>query len=175
MSAAGEGAAGEGAAGEGAAGDAELIRLVYLEARLIDEKRFGEWYELFAEDARYWIPLTRGQKSGLTENSLMFEDKLLLKLRIERLRNPRAYSQAQPSSCQHVLEAPGIEDRGAATGVAILRTPFMYLESRQNEQQIFSGVAWHHLKIVNGRLAIAMKKVELLNCDAALPSLQLFP
>jgi len=155
--------------------DAELTRFVYTEARLIDEKRFEEWHDLFAEDARYWIPLTRGQQSGLTENSLMFEDKLLLKLRIERLRNPHAYSQAQPSWCQHVLEAPGIEDRGAATGVAVMRTPFLYLESRGDHSQIYAGVAWHHLKVVNQRLAIAMKKVELVNCDAALPSLQLFP
>jgi 3-phenylpropionate/cinnamic acid dioxygenase small subunit len=168
-------APGEGAAGRGAFEDGELVRLVYLEARLIDEKRFDEWYELFAEDGRYWIPLTRGQKSGLIENSLMFEDKLLLKLRIERLRNPHAYSQAPPSWCQHVLEAPAIEDRGDATGVAVLRTPFLYLESRQSEQQVFAGVAWHHLKIVDDRVAIAMKKVELLNCDAALPSIQLFP
>jgi len=157
------------------ASDAELIRFVYTEARLIDEKRFDEWYELFAEGARYWIPLRRGQQSGLTENSLMFEDKLLLKLRIERLRNPHAYSQAPPSWCQHVLEAPGIEDRGTATGVAVMRTPFLYLESRGDQAQVYAGVAWHHLKSVNQRLAITMKKVELVNCDAALPSLQLFP
>lgn len=157
------------------ASDAELIGFVYREARLIDEKRLDEWYELFAEDARYWIPLTRGQKSGLTENSLMFEDKLLLKVRIERLKNPHAYSQSQPSFCQHVLEAPGIEDRGAATGIAILRTPFLYLESRKDRQQVFAGVAWHHLRAVRGRLSIVLKKVELLNCDAALPSVELFP
>jgi len=159
----------------GVASDAELVRFVHREARLIDEKRLDEWYELFAEDARYWIPLTRGQKSGLMENSLMFEDKLLLKLRIERLKNPHAYSQAQPSFCQHVLEAPGIEDRGAATGVAVLRTPFMYLESRKDQQHVFAGVAWHHLKRVEDRLSIMLKKVELLNCDAALPSVELFP
>jgi 3-phenylpropionate/cinnamic acid dioxygenase small subunit len=157
------------------ASDAELIRFVYTEARLIDEKRLDEWYELFAEDACYWIPLTRGQKSALTENSLMFEDKLLLKLRIERLKNPHAYSQAQPSWCQHLLEAPGIEDRGVATGIAILRTPFMYLESRKDRQQVFAGVAWHYLKRAAGRLSIGLKRVDLLNCDAALPSVELFP
>jgi 3-phenylpropionate/cinnamic acid dioxygenase small subunit len=159
---------------EPVASDAELIRFVYAEARLIDEKRLDEWYDLFAEDARYWIPLTRGQKSGLTENSLMFEDKLLLKLRIERLKNPHAYSQAQPSWCQHVLEAPGIEERGAATGVAILRTPFVYLESRKDQQQVFAGVTWHHLKKVSDRLSIGLKRVDLLNCDAALRSVELF-
>lgn len=35
------------------------IDFVYHEARLIDEKRFDEWYELFADDALYWMPLTR--------------------------------------------------------------------------------------------------------------------
>jgi 3-phenylpropionate/cinnamic acid dioxygenase small subunit len=157
------------------ASDAELVEFVYAEARLIDEKRLEEWYELFADDGRYWLPLTRGQKNPLTENSLMFEDKLLLKLRITRLKHPNAYSQAQPSWCQHVLQAPAIEDRGSTTGVALLRTPFLYVESQRDHQELYAGVAWHHLKRADARLAIALKKVELLNCDAAMPSLQLFP
>jgi 3-phenylpropionate/cinnamic acid dioxygenase small subunit len=41
-----------------------LIDLVYLEARLIDEKRFEEWYELYTEDAFYWVPLTQDQPDG---------------------------------------------------------------------------------------------------------------
>ena len=40
--------------------DGELAAFVYHEARLIDEKRFAEWYDLFAEDGLYWMPLTRG-------------------------------------------------------------------------------------------------------------------
>ena len=115
------------------AGDEELIELVYAEARLIDEKRLEQWYELYAEDGRYWMPLTRDQKSPTTENSLMYEDKLLLQLRIQRLRNPNAHSQAQPSWCQHVLQAPSIEDRGSISGVAILEgvdTNLIQLSSR---------------------------------------------
>ena len=157
------------------AADGELVEFIYAEARLIDEKRLEEWYELFAEDASYWVPLTRGQRSGRTENSLFFEDKLLLKLRIARLRNPHAYSQDQPSWCQHVLQAPAIEQRGEGTGVAVTRTPFLYVESQQNHQEFYAGVAWHHLKRSGERLVIGLKKVELLNCEAALPSLQLFP
>jgi 3-phenylpropionate/cinnamic acid dioxygenase small subunit len=157
------------------ANDGELIQFVYAEARLIDEKRLDEWYEMFADDGRYWVPLRRGQQSGHTENSLMFEDKLLLKLRILRLRNPHAYSQAQPSWCQHILQAPTVEDRGASTGVAVIRTAFLYVESQQDHQEVYAGVVWHHLKRVADRLVIGLKKVELLNCEAALPSLQLFP
>jgi 3-phenylpropionate/cinnamic acid dioxygenase small subunit len=157
------------------ADDGELVEFVYAEARLIDEKRLEEWYDLFADDACYWVPLTRGQRSGRTENSLFFEDKLLLKLRITRLRNAHAYSQACPSWCQHVLQVPAIEHRGEDTGIAVMRTPFLYAESQQDHQEIYAGVAWHHLKRVEQRLTMGLKKVELVNCEAALPSLQLFP
>ena len=75
----------------------ELEQFVYHEASLIDEKRFDEWYELFTDDARYWMPLTRGQPDGENHTSLFYEDKLLLKVRIERLKNPRSFSQHQPS------------------------------------------------------------------------------
>ena len=81
--------------------DAELARFVRLEARLIDERRFEEWYELFTDDAHYWVPAVHGQKSPHTENSLAYEDKLLLRLRLERMKSPLAYSQKPASRCHH--------------------------------------------------------------------------
>lgn len=154
--------------------DRALIELVYREARLIDEKRFDEWYDLYAYDCRYWMPLTRGQPGGAEYTSLFDEDKLLLKIRIARLRNPKSFSQAQPSWCQHVLQSPCIESRDAQMGMVVLRTPFIYLEYQQEQQEVYAGVAWHHLKREGEKIVIALKKIELLNCEAALPSLQLF-
>jgi 3-phenylpropionate/cinnamic acid dioxygenase small subunit len=152
-----------------------LVGFIYHEARLIDEKRFDEWYDLYADDGRYWMPLMRGQAEGADHTSLFDEDKLLLKIRIERLRNPRSYSQAHPSWCQHILQAPGIERRDPQQGTAVLRTPFMYLECQQDKQDVYAGVAWHHLRYSGDKILIALKKIELLNCEAALPSIQLFP
>jgi len=154
--------------------DRTLIEFVYREARLIDEKRFDEWYGLYADDCCYWMPLTRGQPQSADHTSLFYEDKLLLKIRIERLRSAKSYSQAQPSWCQHVLQTPAVDSRDAERGIAVLRTPFMYTESQQDQQEIYAGVAWHHLKRAGGKIVIALKKIELLNCDAALPSIQLF-
>jgi 3-phenylpropionate/cinnamic acid dioxygenase small subunit len=150
-----------------------LVNFVYHEARLLDEKRFDEWYELFAEDARYWMPLTRGQPNGETYTSLFYEDKLLLKVRIERLRHPNAFSQQQPSFCQHVLQAPGVEVSDVAANRYVLRTPFMYIETRLDHQLILAGVTWHYLTLVEGALLMRLKKIELVNCDAAFPSIQL--
>jgi 3-phenylpropionate/cinnamic acid dioxygenase small subunit len=155
--------------------DNTLREFVYYEARLIDEKRFDEWYDLYADDCRYWMPLTRGQPEGAAHTSLFDEDKLLLKIRIERLRNPKSYSQAHPSWCQHILQAPSIESRDMQIGIAVLRTPFMYLENQRDRQEVYAGVAWHHLRRSGKGIVIALKKIDLLNCEAALPSLQLFP
>lgn len=154
--------------------DRELTDLVYREARLIDEKRFEEWYELFTDDARYWMPLTRGQPDGETHTSLFYEDKLLLKVRIARLHTSNAFSQQQPSYCQHVLQQPQVEEADADSNRFVVRTPFMYVETQLDRQLILAGVAWHHLTSFEGSLRIRMKKIELLNCDAALPSIQLF-
>lgn len=155
-------------------GDQQLIDFVYDEARLIDEKRLEEWYELFTEDGLYWMPLTRDQTDGRTQTSLFYEDRLLLKVRIERLHSPNAFSQAQPSWCQHVLQAPRIESRNNEAGTYVLRTPFMYLEVQRDDQQVYAGVAWHHLVLRDGGLRLQMKKIDLLNRESALPSIQLF-
>jgi 3-phenylpropionate/cinnamic acid dioxygenase small subunit len=160
--------------------ESRLAEFVYREARLLDEKHFDAWYELFTDDARYWMPLTRGQPDGRTHTSLFYEDKLLLKVRIERLRHPNAFSQQQPSYCQHVLQQPALEQAGPtaaglllSAGDFLMRTPFMYVETQLDTQLLFAGIAYHHLTSIDGALRIRMKKIELLNCDAALPSIQL--
>jgi 3-phenylpropionate/cinnamic acid dioxygenase small subunit len=152
-----------------------IRRFIYHEARLIDEKRFDEWYELFRDDAFYWVPLTRGQPDGVNFTSLLYEDKLLLRVRIERLKNAKPYAQQQPSFCQHVLQTPSIETGDPAHREYTTRTPFTYTEAKLDQQITLAGVVWHHLVADESNCKIRLKKVELVNCDAALPSIQLFP
>jgi 3-phenylpropionate/cinnamic acid dioxygenase small subunit len=154
--------------------DDELVRFVVREARLIDEKRFEDWYELFAEDGYYWVPAAPGQADPLNHNSLAYEDKLLLQLRIERLKSPLAYSQKPASRCHHLLQAPEVEKRDPQRGEYLTRTQFIYTETRGDDSQRYAATAWHTLVSVDGRLRIKLKRVDLLNCDAAMPSIQLF-
>ncbi len=153
------------------ASDAEIARFIRREARLLDEKRFDEWYGLFTDDARYWVPAAPGQQDPLTHNSLAYEDKLLLQLRIERLKSPLAYSQKPASRCLHVLQEPEIEKREGDQ--VLTRTPFIYTETRGDDSQRYAATAWHTL-VDQGGLRIRLKRVDILNCDAALPSIQLF-
>jgi len=153
---------------------ADIVRFVKHEARLLDEKRFEEWYELFTDDAHYWVPAVHGQTDPKLQNSLAYEDKLLLRLRIERLKSPLAYSQKPASRSLHVLQEPEVEKADADAGEYLTRTPFIYTETKADESQRSAATAWHTLVWVQDRLRIRLKRVDILNCDAMLPSIQLF-
>jgi len=154
--------------------DADLVRFVYAEARMLDEHRFDDWVNLFTEDGRYWMPLEWGQTDRRLTASLMDEDKLLLRVRAERLKGNRTFSQKPKSRCHHVLQAPQVDSRDDAAKTYALYTPFHYVETRLDEQQLFAGWARHTLVVEEGRLKIRLKRVDLVNCDAAFGNIQLF-
>ena len=152
----------------------DLIDFVVREARLLDAKRFDEWNALFTDDAYYWVPLTPDQPDGIDHTSHLYEDKLLRDLRIERLKSPRAFSQQPPSRCHHLLQTPTVESIDADANRYVVRTEFHYTEFQADEMQFYVGTCFHHLTVVEGALRMTLKRVNLLNCDAALPAVQLF-
>ncbi len=154
--------------------DADLIGFVLTEARLIDAHRFEEWLDLFCDDGRYWMPLEWGQTDRRLHASLMDEDKLLLRVRVERLKGNRTFSQKPKSRCHHVLQVPMIDSRDDGAGTYELYTPFHYVETRLDEQTLYAGWARHSLVHADGRLRIKLKRVDLVNPEAAFGNIQLF-
>ena len=151
-----------------------LIDFVVNEAHLLDTRRYEEWNALFTDDAFYWVPLVPDQEDGLNHTSHLYEDKLLRELRIERLKSPRAFSQQPPSRCHHLLQVPVVEAFDEAANRYVVRTGFHYTESQGDELQFYVGTFFHHLSVHEGALRMTLKRVNLLNCDAALPAVQLF-
>ena len=155
-------------------GERALIDFVVNEARLLDEKRYAQWLDLWTDDGIYWVPLTPEQEDGIHHNSHLYEDKLLRELRVERLKSPRAYSQQPPSRALHLLQVPTLQSSDLEAQRFVLRTPFHYTEAQGDEIQSFVGTAFHHLVVAEGVLRLRLKRVDLLNGDAALPAVQLF-
>jgi 3-phenylpropionate/cinnamic acid dioxygenase small subunit len=158
--------------------DRELADFVYGEARLLDSQRYDEWLALFAEDGHYWVPLLGARQADPSaHNSIAYEDRLLLQLRINRLKDPRAHSQHPPSRGQHVLQQPSVDSRDDDAGRYGLSTPFIYVETRGQQQLLLSGICRHVLQRAGGAgaLHILLKRVDLTNAEAAFPAIQLFP
>jgi 3-phenylpropionate/cinnamic acid dioxygenase small subunit len=148
---------------------------VAAEVALLDAGRFDDWLALFAEDGHYWVPLLgAAQADPHSHNSIAYEDRLLLRLRIDRLKNPRAHSQHPASHCQHVLQRSSIERDDQASGELALRTPFIYVEARGEDQVLLAGTCRHLLVRTPDGFAIRQKRVDLLNAARALPAIQLF-
>ncbi len=154
--------------------DKEIIDFVIHEARLLDQHRFEEWLALYTDDSYYWMPLEWGQTDPKLVGSLMYEDKLLLQIRVERLKGNRTFSQKPKSRCHHVLQTPQIDGRDDAKGEYVTWTPMHYIETRQDEQQLYAAWATHTLVLVDGVLKIKLKRVDLVNCEAAFGNIQLF-
>jgi 3-phenylpropionate/cinnamic acid dioxygenase small subunit len=152
----------------------DLVDFIYREARLIDQQRFDEWLALYADDARYWMPLEWGQTDPKLVGSLLYEDKLLLGIRAERLNGRRTFSQKPKSRCCHVLQQPQIEERDEAANRYVTWTAMHYVETRLDEQNLYAAWATHTLAVDNGALKIKLKRVDLVNCDAAFGNIQLF-
>jgi 3-phenylpropionate/cinnamic acid dioxygenase small subunit len=104
----------------------------------------------------------------------MYEDKLLLAIRVERLKGNRTFSQKPKSRCHHVLQAPQIDLRDEAAHLYVTWTPMHYIETRGDEQTLFAAWATHTLVLEDGRLKIKLKRVDLVNCEAPFGSIQLF-
>ena len=154
--------------------DQQLIDFVVREARLLDQQHFDDWLDLFTEDGHYWMPVEWGQTDARLTTSLMYEDKLLLRIRVDRLKGRQTYSQSPKSRCHHVLQTPQVDQRDDEGKCYVTWTPMHYVESRADRQTLYAAWATHHLAMVDDALKIRLKRVDLVNCDAALGSIQLF-
>ncbi|PHR55808.1 MAG: phenylpropionate dioxygenase [Robiginitomaculum sp.] len=149
-----------------------IIDFIYAEAALIDDRKFDAWLALFSDDAIYWMPLEFGQKEEELTTSLMYEDKLLLTVRVERLHGERTFSQRPKSRCHHLLQRPEVLE--LRDGIIKTKTAFHYAETRLDEQFILVGWVEHTLRIEDDNLKIVRKRVNLLNPDFAHRNIQLF-
>jgi benzoate/toluate 1,2-dioxygenase beta subunit len=148
----------------------ECEQFLIHEAALLDEARFDEWLALFTDDAFYWVPSEPNQQSPHDTVSLMYDDRRLLETRVRRLASPQIYSQEPRSRTTRMVTNVGLSDV-AADGSHLVRSKFMMIEYRREQQRLFGGTYLHSLVLSDGRVKIKMKRVNLVNCDAPMDGL----
>jgi benzoate/toluate 1,2-dioxygenase beta subunit len=159
-----------------------LAQFLYREAMLLDEKRWADWLALYTEDCFYWIPSVVGQKDPVNTISLFAEDRMRLEMRVIRVTHPRAFSQDFPTRMSHVVGNVMLDPdggQGADGGMSpkadlVLRSSVHILEYRKEEQRLFGGIQRHWLRRAGSDVQIAMKRIDLINCDAPMEVVQLF-
>jgi 3-phenylpropionate/cinnamic acid dioxygenase small subunit len=158
----------------------EVEQFLYREARLLDERRFREWLDLFTDDVRYWMgarsnryPRTSKAISILSPNryveddhtrddelSIFDESKETLSGRVARLETGMAWAEDPPSRTRHLIT--NIEVAGDAGAELTVHSNFIVYRSRaETEQDFYVGARQDLLRRVDGGLKIARRKLTL--------------
>jgi len=135
------------------------------EVQLLDDRRFEEWRELFAEDGRYWVPLRPDATDPDAESALFNDDRAIMQTRLERLGHPRIHSQTPPHRTCHVIGNIAIQERNPERGECTVRSTMIMADYRVRVQRVFAGHVTHRLRRSDSGYKIVLKRVDLINCD----------
>jgi 3-phenylpropionate/cinnamic acid dioxygenase small subunit len=158
----------------------EVEQFLYREARLLDERRFHEWLDLFTDDVHYWMgarvnryPRTskaisilspnryvEDDKTQANELSILDETKETLSARVARLETGMAWAEDPPSRTRHMIS--NIEVTGEAGAELTVYSNFIVYRSRaESEQDFYVGARQDLLRRIDGGLKIARRKLTL--------------
>jgi 3-phenylpropionate/cinnamic acid dioxygenase small subunit len=121
----------------------EIVEFLYREAEILDDYRYADWIALFADDARYVMPVRttqfRAAGAGFHEVAF-FEDNLSsLRTRVERLQTEFAWAETPPSRTRHFVSNV-LVDPGEHGGEFAVRLNFMVTRTRSDHgHQLFTG------------------------------------
>ncbi len=147
---------------------AAVETFVVHEARLLDEARYADWLALFTAEAWYWVPSQPEQASPHDTVSLIYDDRRLLETRVRRLVDARPHAQTPPSRTSRIIANISLEP---GADLLVVRSKFQMIEYRRDRQRLFGGTLRHGLRARGEGFAIAWKRVDLVNCDAAMDGL----
>jgi 3-phenylpropionate/cinnamic acid dioxygenase small subunit len=147
----------------------EIQQFLIREARLLDDRRFEEWLELFTDDAIYWMPgRTNPWRSGEVADSVtkpgelaIFEDtKSTLTTRVARLRTGLAWGEEPPSRTRHLITNVEVTERSPSE--LLVRSNFLvYRAQLELDKDFFVGSREDTLRRAGGGWKIAKRTLRM--------------
>ena len=138
---------------------------LFHENRLLDENRYEEWVDLFADDGIYWIPSNEFDIDPKTHVCVVYADKSRLREVVVRARSGTFWAQEPPSRTSRLIGNICIEERLPDCRV---RSKLIVVELRRGRQRQFAGTCRYRLQRSSGDWKIREKLVELINNDEPL-------
>ncbi len=152
----------------------EIADFLYHEAELLDERRYGEWLALLADDIRYWMPMRRNVKFGegereftreRTDIAWFDEGKDTLTRRVRQIETGIHWAEEPQSRIAHLVSnvqlveaSPSVADAREVTA----RCRFLIYRNRvETETDILVGKREDVLRRDGDGWLIARRKIIL--------------
>jgi benzoate/toluate 1,2-dioxygenase subunit beta len=145
----------------------EIELFLLHEAKLLDAGEFEAWLALYAPQGIYWMPSQPGQTDPKAVASIIYEDHAILAIRVRRLLEARALVLTPMPRTTHLVS--NIEVTNNAGDAFTAEAAFICIEHQGDQRRLYSGRHSHQLVRHNGSFRIALKRVELVDCDGRHP------
>jgi benzoate/toluate 1,2-dioxygenase subunit beta len=139
---------------------------LFEEAKLLDSRQFEAWLKLYEPQGIYWMPSQPGQTDPLNVASIIYEDHAILSIRVQRLLEARALVLTPMPQTMHLVSNIEVEQTGDAEFTA--QAAFINVECQAEKQKMYAGRQTHRLISAEDSFRIALKRIDLLNCDGIL-------
>jgi 3-phenylpropionate/cinnamic acid dioxygenase small subunit len=147
----------------------QVEQFLYREARYADEHDYDAWEALWTDDALYWVPAGPDAADPARQMSVIYDNRSRISTRLKQLRTGKRHSQSPPSSLRRVIS--NVEILGTDGADTTVGANFILAESRVRGTEIWAGRTTYRLRMVDGQIRLAYKKVLLVNSDQPLPTL----
>ncbi len=125
----------------------QVEQFFYLEARLLDGRRFREWYDLLADDLVYRVPLRTNrsrrdmakEETGVDELALFDDNKYTIGQRITRIETGAAWAEDPPSRTRHMVTNVTVSATAAPDEYTVECAYLLYRSRLEREVDIFVG------------------------------------
>ena len=152
----------------------EVEQLLFREARLLDERKFEEWRDLYTEDGVYWMPSQHDQQSADDTVSIVYDDRDMMQARITRLRHPETHSQVPHSHTTHMVTNIELDSAPDPSSGIVVHATFLMADYRIGNPHWYCGRYPYRLQRAGSDFRIRMKKVVLVNCTAPLEAMAIY-
>jgi benzoate/toluate 1,2-dioxygenase beta subunit len=146
-------------------------KLLYLEARLLDEGRFDEWLDLFTPDAVYWIPAGRPDIDPSEHVSIVYDTRREMERRVARLKSGFAFAEDPPTRTHRLVSNIEIDPASSGNTGLVAYTVMALFALTKHKYSIHSARCEFRLRYSDPSWKIERKKVALLRCDEALDAI----
>ena len=146
----------------------DIERLLYDEAAYLDRPDLDKWIDLYTEDGTYWMPATPDQEDPLNHISLFYDDRVMMEVRRRNFKHPRAASKEYAVRASHIISNVRIVALDEASGNCTVTSNFHCFLFYRDKQTPYAGTYTHELVREDESYKIRHKRVDIINCDAAL-------
>ena len=159
----------------------QVEQFLYREARMLDDRQFHQWLELFTDDVRYWMPMrsnrytasskaisildgSRYEEEDLSKDSdlaFMDETKDSLQRRVDRLDTGMAWAEDPPSRTRHFISNIEVDAGQLESELKVYSNFIMYRTRAETEEDFYVGSREDVLRREGDSWKIAYRKIVL--------------